>query len=327
MSNKSAVLYGIGDVRIEDREIPQPGPGQVQVAVKAIGVCGSDIHYYREGRINDMIVREPMVLGHEAGGVVTAVGEGVDPARVGQTVALEPGVPCKECFQCRSGRYNLCPDVRFFATPPIDGAFAEYVVLDEDYAFAAEGLSFVEAGMCEPVSVGVAASRKAGVQPGSRVLVIGAGPIGNLCAQVARAFGASVVEMVDINEQRLQVARDLGFSVNTDEVDFDVILECSGSQVALSQAFPRIARGGRLILIGMGADDVSLSLGLLQGREAWVTGTFRYANTYPLAIELIRSGKVQIAPIVTHVLPLDQAEEALLIPAKDPSALKVVVEP
>lgn len=334
MENPSAVLYGPRDVRIEDRPVPVPGPGQVQVAVDAVGICGSDVHYYEHGRIADYVVREPMVLGHEAAGVITAVGAGVDEGRIGELVALEPGIPCRHCEQCRAGRYNLCPDVRFFATPPIDGAFARFVVIDADFAYPAPAtLDATAAAMAEPVSVGVWASRKAAVAPGTRVLVTGAGPIGLICAQVAKAFGAASVQISDVNEHRLGVAWELGIDTIDARVDtadageVDVIIECSGNERALAAALGRIARAGRVVLVGMGADTVTLPLGLVQQREVWVTGTFRYANTYPVALELIASGAVKVAPLITGRFPLDQAERALTAAQEDPNALKSVVLP
>lgn len=327
MTNPSAVLYGTHDVRVEERPIPAPGTGQVQVAVRAVGVCGSDVHYYEHGRIADLVVRAPMVLGHEAAGEVTAVGDGVDPSRVGQTVAIEPGIPCRACEQCRHGRYNLCPEVRFFATPPIDGAFARYVVVDADYAFPTTGLTFAEAAMAEPVSVGVAACRKAGVAPATRVLVVGAGPVGLLSAQVARAFGADAVEVADVSPHRLAVAGRLGFHVAPALPEADVVLECSGSQAGLDAAVARTAPAGRVILIGMGADRVELDLGRVQGAELWVTGTFRYANCYPTAIELLESGRVDADAVITGSYPIARTEDALLAARRDPTALKVIVEP
>ncbi len=332
MTNPSAVLHEINDLRIEDRPVPEPGLGQVQVAVQAVGVCGSDIHYYRHGRINDMIVTAPMVLGHEAAGTITAVGAGVDEGRLGELVALEPGLPCRHCDQCREGRYNLCPDVRFFATPPIDGAFARYVVTDADFAFTApEGLDAVHASMAEPVSVGVWASLKGAVGPGRRVLVLGAGPIGLICAQVARAYGALSVDVTDLSSDRLAVAAELGLgTLSADSAlshEVDALIECTGSAAALAHAFPSVARAGRVVLVGMGADTVELDLGLLQSREIWVTGTFRYANTYPTALDLIASHRIDLDPILTGKFPLAESERALLAGDEDPHALKSIVLP
>ena len=326
----AAVLHGPGDVRIQDIGAPAPGPGQVLVQVAAIGICGSDVHYYDHGRIGPFVLEHPMVLGHESAGLIVAVGPGVDPARVGQRVALEPGVPCGRCSQCRAGRYNLCPDVVFFATPPVDGSIAQFVALDAAFAHPVpEHLSDVEAAMAEPVSVGIWAARKAAVTTGDRVLVTGAGPVGLFAAQVARAFGARTVVVTDLVPERLAVARDLGLrTVPAGEPLtelFDVVLECSGSAKALESALAQVDRAGRVVLVGMGADTVPLPVPLIQNREIWVTGTFRYANTYPTALDLIATGAVRVEPVVTHQFPLALTEQALLIARQDPTALKAVI--
>ena len=330
MENPSAVLRGIRDVVIEDRPVPVPGHGQVLVAVKATGICGSDIHYYEQGRIGDFVLEAPMVIGHESAGTIAAVGPGVDQTRVGQDVALEPGVPCRRCIQCRSGRYNLCPDVVFFATPPVDGSIARYVAIDADFAHRAPaGISLEQAALAEPVSVGVWAARKASITAGDRVLVAGAGPIGLLAAQVARAQGADVMAVTDLNEYRLSVARGLGLeAVRAGEDlpgDFTVLLECSGAAAALDAGLRALAPAGRAVLVGMGADEVSVNVPLIQGRELTISGVFRYANTYPTALRLIASGAVVVETVITHRFALEETESALALAAREPESLKAVV--
>ncbi|MCW2812011.1 MAG: sorbitol dehydrogenase [Friedmanniella sp.] len=332
MSNRSAVLYGTTDLRVEERPRPQAGPGEVLVRVEAVGICGSDVHYYDHGRIGDYVVEGPMIIGHEAAGTVVATGDGVDPGLQGTLVALEPGVPCRVCEQCRAGRYNLCPDVVFFATPPVDGAITGEVTLDAAFAHPAPaGLDAEQAAMAEPVSVGVWASRKAGVGPGDRVLVTGAGPIGLLAAQVARAFGAREVTVTDVSDFRLGVARQLGLIARSAkepyDSEYDVLLECSGAPQALTAAMRAMARAGRVVLIGMGADTVPVEVPLIQSRELTLTGTFRYANTYPVALELIASGAVDVTTIITHRFGIEQTEDAMTIAKRDPQALKAMVLP
>ncbi|MDX6504978.1 MAG: L-iditol 2-dehydrogenase, partial [Gaiellaceae bacterium] len=209
--NTVAVLYEPGDVRIEQRPVPAPADREVLVEVRTVGVCGSDVHYYEHGRIGSYVVERPLVLGHEVAGVVVERGARAQRHPVGQRVALEPGVPCGSCEECRLGRYNLCTDVRFFATPPVDGAFADFVTIHEDFAFALpDGMSDDVGALMEPLSVGIWACRKAGVTAGDRVLVTGAGPIGLLAMQVAKAFGATDVAISDVNEHRLAVAERMG---------------------------------------------------------------------------------------------------------------------
>jgi L-iditol 2-dehydrogenase len=331
-SNRSAVLNAPHDLTVEDRPVPVPGPHEVLVRVGAVGICGSDVHYYEHGRIGPFVVEAPMVIGHEAAGTVVDVGSLVDRSRIGQKVALEPGVPCRHCAQCLAGRYNLCPDVIFYATPPVDGAIAELVTLDADFAHPVpEGVDDEHAAMAEPVSVGVWASRKADVKPGDRVLVTGAGPIGLLAGQVARAFGAAVVTITDMSEFRLGVATKLGLDARpaTEPLteEYDVLLECSGAPAAVRSGMRALARAGRAVLVGMGPDEVPMDVPLIQTRELTVTGTFRYARTYPLALQLIGSGQVDVATLITHHFPLDQTEAALTLARREPESLKGIVRP
>ncbi|HEY5788368.1 MAG TPA: alcohol dehydrogenase catalytic domain-containing protein, partial [Microlunatus sp.] len=211
MANRSAVLHAPHQLAIEDLPVPEPAAGEVLVRVVAVGICGSDVHYYEHGRIGPYVVDAPMVIGHEAAGIVVGVGPGVSSDRVGEFVALEPGVPCRNCPTCLSGRYNLCPDVVFFATPPVDGAICEYVTLAAAFAHPVPtGLDHDQAAMAEPVSVGIWACRRSDARVGDRVLVTGAGPIGLLTAQVARAFGARSVTVTDMNPFRVEIAGRLG---------------------------------------------------------------------------------------------------------------------
>ena len=331
-SNRSAVLNAPHDLTVEDRPVPVPGPHEVLVRVGAVGICGSDVHYYEHGRIGPFVVEAPMVIGHEAAGTVVDVGSEVDRSRIGERVALEPGVPCRHCEQCLAGRYNLCPDVTFYATPPVDGAIAELVTLDADFAHAVpDGVDDEHAAMAEPVSVGVWASRKAEVKPGERVLVTGAGPIGLLAGQVARAFGAAQVTITDVSEFRLGVARTLGLDARaaTDPLtqEYDVLIECSGAPAAVRSGMRALARAGRAVLVGMGPDEVPMEVPLIQTRELQVTGTFRYARTYPLALQLIASGQVDVATLITHRFPLAETEAALTLARREPESLKGIVHP
>jgi L-iditol 2-dehydrogenase len=330
MLNPSAVLYGPHDVRIEDRPVPKLAPGQVLVEIAAIGICGSDVHYYEHGRIGEYVVRDPMIIGHESAGTVVDVGDGVDRNRVGGLVALEPGVPCRTCTQCLQGRYNLCPRVVFFATPPVDGSISRYVTIDASFAHPAPpGLTAEQAAMAEPVSVGIWAARKSAVTGGDRVLITGAGPIGLLAGQVVRALGAETTVITDLSDFRLARARDLGLrtaQAGTQlEEEFDVLLECSGAPAALTEGMRALAPAGRVALVGMGADTVTLDVALVQGRELSVTGVFRYANTYPLALQLISNGAINVTDVITHRFALEETERALTISRIDRNSLKAMV--
>jgi L-iditol 2-dehydrogenase len=309
----------------------------VLVEVASVGVCGSDTHYYDHGRIGSYVVEQPLVLGHEAAGRITEVGPGVAADRVGQRVSIEPGVPDFICEQCLAGRYNLCPRMQFFATPPIDGAFAEYVLVHAAFAHPVpDVIGDDAAALLEPLSVGIWACRNGGVTAGSRVLVTGAGPIGLVATQTALAFGATEVTVSDVNHTRLALAKEVGATAVVDPRERDItrldrppqiLLECSGHPAATNAAIRALDRAGRAVLVGMGGDEIPLPLSVVQERELEVTGTFRYANTWPTAIALVASGRVDVDRLVTGSYPLERAEAALTAARSDPASVKVVVRP
>jgi L-iditol 2-dehydrogenase len=334
---RAAVLRGVGDVVIEDRPEPAAGPGEVLVRVGAVGVCGSDTHYFDHGRIGSHVVEQPLVLGHEASGVIVSAGPGVLSRRPGERVSIEPGRPDFTCDQCLAGRYNLCRGMRFFATPPIDGAFAELVVVHEAMAHPVpDAVSEEAAALLEPLSVAVWACRKARIGAGTRVLVTGAGAIGLLCLQVALASGATSVAVADVNPARLEVARQLGATgvVDARTSGFDVLdrlpevlLECSGQPPVVAAGIRALAPAGRAVLVGMGGDELPLPLSVIQERELEVTGTFRYANTWPTAIELVAAWRIDMDRLVTSHHRLDDVVMALTAARRDPGAIKAIVRP
>jgi L-iditol 2-dehydrogenase len=332
-----AVLREPGQIALEERPVPRPGPGEVVVRVHSVGVCGSDTHYYEHGRIGRFVVDAPLVLGHEAAGEVSGVGAGVTRLTVGQRVSIEPGVPDLTCPQCLAGRYNLCPNMRFFATPPIDGAFAEYVVVHEAFAHPVpDSIGDDAAALLEPLSVAIWACRKGRVTAGTRVLITGAGPIGLLGVQVALAFGATEVVVSDVNPGRLAVAEELGATAVVDPREGglaglhrppEVLLECSGHPPAITGAIGALGPAGRAVLVGMGGDEVLLPLSVVQERELEVMGTFRYAGTWPIGIALVDAGRVDLDRLVTGSYRLDQAADALTAGRRDAQSLKSVVHP
>jgi len=338
MNNRAAVMHGVHDVRMEERPVPEPGPKEVLVEIKAVGVCGSDVHYYEEGRIGTFVVREPLILGHESMGTVAGLGPESTKHEIGDRVTLEPGIPDGTCRECRAGRYNLCPNVRFFATPPIDGAFANYVTIHEDFAFTLpDELSDNAGALMEPLSVGIWSCRKAGVRAGDRVLVTGAGPIGLLAMQVALASGATEVTVTDVARERLDLARKTGATrvVNVAEeplaeagIEADALIECSGNERALDDGIHCLRPAGTAVVVGMGpGETANVPLAYVQTQEIWLTGTFRYANTYPTAISLAGTGRVNLDAIVTGHFGLEETDSALQASKNDPANVKPMVLP
>ncbi|WP_370304388.1 NAD(P)-dependent alcohol dehydrogenase [Cryobacterium sp. TMS1-13-1] len=331
---KASLLRAAGEVTVDTVPVPDLEHDQVLVQVAAVGVCGSDVHYYQHGRIGPYVVEHPLILGHELSGRITAVGSGVDPARIGQRVAVEPQRPCRICEQCKAGRYNLCPDIEFFATPPIDGAFCEYVAIQTDFAYAIpDSISDEAAALIEPLSVGIWACKRADISPGSSVLIAGAGPIGVILAQTARAFGATKIYITDIADDRRAFALEHGATVALDPrvdsvegLEVDAFIDASGVAAAVQAGILAVRPGGRAILVGMGNDTVELPVSWIQNREIWLSGVFRYTNTWPLGIQLVESGAVDLDVLVTSTFALADAEQALNA-GRQPGQMKVIVYP
>ena len=333
-SMQVSVLSGPTEIRLEERPVPIPAADEVLVQVTAVGVCGSDAHYYREGRIGDHIVNGPLVLGHEAAGVIVAVGASVADTRIGQRVSIEPQRPDPTSAQSRAGRYNLCPAMEFFATPPIDGALAEYVLIQSVFAHSIpDEISDEAAALFEPLSVGIASAQKARITPGSSVLIAGAGPVGIVTAQVARAFGATEVIVSDIDSTRRVNASRLGathvLDPLTDDVrslEVDAFIDASGAARAVVDGIHAVRPAGTVVLVGMGGSDYALPISLIQNRELVLTGVFRYANTWPIARELVLSGLVDLDSMVTARFDLAHVEDALNAD-KIAGSIKAVVIP
>lgn len=321
--------------RIERAELPVPTPAadEVLVQVASVGVCGSDIHYYREGRIGDFVVEKPLVLGHEVSGRIVAVGTDVPASRIGERVAIEPQRPCRVCPQCMAGRYNLCPHMEFYATPPIDGAFQEYVTIQSPFAYRVpDSVSDDVAALLEPLSVGIWACRKAKIVPGSRVLVAGAGPIGIIAAQTAKAFGAAEVIVSDPIAERRKSAERFGATATIDpatesvsDLGVDAFIECAGVAAAVKSGISAVRGAGHVVLVGMGEDEVPMPIPIIQTRELKVTGIFRYTDTWPVAAYLAATEQVDLASMITGRFDLDHVEDALNADC-DPSSLKPIVE-
>lgn len=327
--NLSLVLHAQGDLRLENRPIPEPGPKDVVLQMHSVGICGSDVHYWQHGRIGDFVLTKPMVLGHEASGRVVKVGSAVTHLKVGDRVAIEPGAPREMDEFFKNGRYNLSPTIFFCATPPDDGNLCRYYRHSADFCYKLpDNVTFEEGALIEPLSVGIHACRRAGVTLGSTVLICGAGPIGLVCLLVAKAMGASQVVITDLSADRLTMAKELGadFHLKVTKADGpqqlaksvedllgnqpNITIECTGAESCIQTAIYATRSGGVVVLVGLGAEMVTVPLINASVREVDIRGVFRYCNTWPIAISMLASGKVNVLPLVTHRFPLEQAAQA-----------------
>ena len=313
--------------RLSLREIDLPrtlGAGDVRIDIHTVGICGSDVHYYTHGRIGPFVVDEPMVLGHEASGVVTEVGSGVTQLSVGDRVCMEPGVPDMEGRAARLGIYNVDPDVTFWATPPVHGCLTPSVVHPAAFTYRLpDTVSFAEGAMVEPFAVGLQAAERARISPGDVAIVIGAGPIGMMVALAALAGGCSQVVISDVSRPKLDIigtydgitavhASDLGATVAklTGGWGADVVFEASGSAAAFKTLADAARPGGAVVLVGMPPEPVAVDIVALQAKELRIETVFRYANMYPRAINLMASGKVDLKPLITQTFPFAESVQA-----------------
>lgn len=325
---KTAVMTDIRKVEIQIRPIPVPKEDEVLVKIENVGICGSDLHYYESGKIGDFIVETPFVLGHEAGGTVIEVGKNVSHLMVGDRVALEPGKTCGHCEHCKAGKYNLCEEVIFFATPPVDGIFQEYVAHEANLCFKLpDSMSTLEGALIEPLAVGMHAANQAGAHLGQTAVVTGAGCIGLVSLLSLKSMGVSKVIVVDLVEKRLQKALELGADavINGGKEDtirrireltegkgFDVGIETAGSQVTASQLIKSAKKGAAIVLVGYSpSGEMTLPIGTALDKELKLETVFRYRNIYPMAIEAVSSGKINIKDVVTNYFVLDDIQDAL----------------
>lgn len=341
---QALVLERAGALSLRDFPISETvGPRDVRVRIKTVGVCGSDVHYYQHGAIGPFVVREPMILGHEAAGVVEAVGTEVTMLKVGDRVCMEPGIPTPTHRATRLGWYNLDPGVRFWATPPVHGCLRPTVVHPAELTFKLPpSVSFGEGAMVEPLAVGVHAVNKARVQPGDVAVVTGAGPIGLVTALAALAGGCSRVFISDVQPAKLAVAAKLGpiTPVNvtrenlaevvlaaTDGWGADVLFEASGSDRALAGLFNPLRLGGRAVLIGMPLKPAAIDIVAAQVKEATVETIFRYAHVFPRAVALLGTGRIDVKPLITDRFTFAESVAAFeYAAAPRPESVKVQID-
>ncbi|KAB8204097.1 chaperonin 10-like protein [Aspergillus parasiticus] len=331
--NKASVLRPGGSFYYEDKEIPSlESDRDVIVRVVATGLCGSDVHYWQHGRIGRYVVENPIVLGHESSGIVVSRGAKASGIEVGDRVAIEPGIACNTCNPCRSGRYNLCKDMRFAATPPYDGTLSTYYRVPVECCYKLpEHISLRDGALVEPLGVAVHGCRLAGDLQDKSVIVFGAGPVGLLCCAVASAFGASTVVAMDIVAARLESARKYGAThtyqmsaekspeLNADALaataglidGANVVLDASGAEPCINCGIHALAHGGTFVQVGLGRPNLSLPVGQICDKEAAFKGSFRYGpGDFKLAVGLLNSRRVRVDGLVTHEFSFSQVEEA-----------------
>lgn len=324
---QALVLEKKGELSLRDIDLPlEVGPDDVKISIHTVGVCGSDVHYYTHGAIGSFVVREPMVLGHEAAGTITAVGANVKNLKIGDRVCMEPGVPNMNSRATKLGIYNVDPDVRFWATPPIHGVLTPEVVHPAAFTYKLPAnVSFAEGAMVEPFAVGLQAATRARITPGDVAVVIGCGPIGIMTALAALAGGCSRVYISDLSAPKLAIAgqypgvhpvniteRPLAevIAEETEGWGADVVFEASGSPRAYEGIFDIVRPGGTLVLIGMPVETTKFDVAAAIIKEARIETVFRYANNFDRAVNLIASGKVDLKPLISETFDFARSIEA-----------------
>ena len=337
---KVIVAHAAKDLRIETREMPLPGPGQVRVKMAAGGICGSDLHYYNHGGFGAVRLKEPMILGHEVAGHIDALGDGVEGPEVGTLVALSPSRPCGACQYCAEGQQNHCLNMRFYGSampfPHIQGAFREFIVADMAQCADAGDLSAGEAAMAEPLAVVLHAARHAGNLMGKHVLVTGCGPIGLLAVLVARAAGAAQIVATDISDFTLAKAAQIGAdqAINVGNTPdplaafaagkghFDVLFECSGVASALASAVPALRPGATIVQLGLGG-DMTLPMQAMTAKELRLKGSFRFHGEFFTAVQMMRARRLDVTPLITHRIGIEAAIDAFDLASDRSQAVKV----
>jgi D-xylulose reductase len=330
---QALVLESVRTVRLREIELPREvGPHDVRIAIKAVGICGSDVHYYTHGAIGPFVVREPMVLGHEAAGQVLAVGEAVRDLAPGDRVCMEPGIPDWTSRASRLGHYNLDPSVRFWATPPIHGCLTPEVVHPANLTYKLPaGVSFQEGAFVEPLAIGMQAATKARIELGQVAVVVGAGTIGLMTALAALAGGCAEVFVIDVVAEKLAIAgqysglrpldarRQDAVAVVREATGgwgADVVFEESGSPKAYENLFDFACPGGCAVLIGLPTERVAFDVVGASVKELRLENVFRYANVYPRAIALLGSGKIDVKPLISRTFPFTDAVAAIAFAAE-----------
>ena len=340
---KALVIHAAKDLRIEEREALPPGPGQVEIAIQAGGICGSDLHYYNHGGFGTVRLREPMILGHEIAGTISAVGEGVEGLSIGERVAVSPSRPCNHCHYCLKGQQNQCLHMQFYGSampmPHIQGGFRQQLVAESWQCHkVGDGVSIEEAAFAEPFAVTLHAVNRAGSMLGKRVLVTGCGPIGALAIIAARLHGAKEIVVTDVMDHVLTLAQGIGadrtinVATNPEALSaygankgyFDVMFEASGNERAMRAGLEVLAPRGVLVQLGLGG-DVSLPQNMIVAKEIEIRGTFRFHEEFGLAVDLINNRRADLKPLLTAVYPIGDAVAAFEAANDRSKAMKIQI--
>ena len=324
--NRGAFMVALDKMEIRDIPVPVPERGEVLVKLEYVGICGSDVHYFHDGRCGDFVVEGDFMLGHECAGTVVEIGESVKHLKLGDRVALEPGITCGQCEFCKSGRYNLCPDVRFLATPPVQGCYENYIAFPENMCFLLpETISAKEGALIEPLSVGMHAANQGNVKLGDQVVILGAGCIGLMTLLACKAHGATDIMVVDLVDKRLRLAKELGATCTVNSMDQDLagevrkftegkgaekVFETAGSANTVSMTPFLVKNGGTIILVGLSANPViPFDFGQIMSKEAEIKSVFRYRNIYPQAISAVEKGMIDNRPVATDEFAFDDIQK------------------
>ena len=339
---RAIVIHAAHDLRIEDRPDERPGPGQLRLRLATGGVCGSDLHYYNHGGFGAVRLKEPMILGHEVSAYVEEIGPGTTGFSLGQLVAVSPSRPCGGCKFCLEGLPNQCLNMRFYGSampfPHIQGAFRESLVADASQCADATGLTPGEAAMAEPLAVTLHATRRAGEVLGKRVLVTGCGPIGVLCILAARRAGAAEIVATDLSDFTLALARRAGAdrvinsatepdalaAYGADKGHFDILYECTGVAAALAGGIAALRPRGVILQLGLGG-DMSLPMMAITAKELDLRGSFRFHPEFATGVALMRKGLIDVKPLITHTVALDEAETAFRLASDRSQAMKAQI--
>lgn len=344
MKNYAAYMTALNQIEIQEEPMPKPKAGEVLIQLEYVGICGSDVHYLQHGRIGDFVVEGEFILGHECSGTVVSVGADVTTHQAGDRVTLEPGATCGQCEYCTSGRYNLCPEVEFLATPPYHGCLKKYMTFPAHLAFhLPESISTKDGALVEPLSVGLEAASVGGVTLGSSVVILGAGCIGLTALLASKAKGASDIIVVDVISERLNKALELGATqvVNaakedatekimraTEHKGADIVMETAGTVRTTQQTIDVVKRGGVIVMVGMGADDIiPFNFAKLMSKVVDIRPIFRYKNQYPVALHAMEAKQIDVSKIVTHEYKFEDIAEAFRVNIEEKNkVIKVVVQ-